>query len=97
MLFKNIQNFDERDKLHYVTVYLSGEKNHFNMKLGWCDSLKFLASKAVVEINFFDNLPVGQVSLNVYLPEKISTCPKKNVLLSFEVNLEKSTEFAKFA
>ena len=41
-----------------------------------------------VEINFFDNLPVGQVLSNVYLPEKISTCPKKGTL-SFAVNLEK--------
>ena len=37
-----------------------------------------------VEINFFDNLP-----------EKISTCLKKNGTLSFEVNLEKRTEFCK--
>ena len=48
------------------------------------------------EINFFDNLPVGQVLSNVYLPEKISTCLKKGTL-SFKVNLEKSTEFAKHA
>ena len=49
-----------------------------------------------VEINVFDNLPVGQVLSNVYLPEKISTCLKKSTL-SFKVNLEKSTEFAKYA
>ena len=30
-----------------------------------------------VEINFFDNLPVGQVLLNVYLPEKILTFLKR--------------------
>ena len=41
-----------------------------------------------VKIIFFDNLPVGQVLSNVYLPEKISTCPKKGTL-SFKVNLEK--------
>ena len=49
-----------------------------------------------VEINFFDNLPVGQVLSNVYLREKISTCLKKGTL-SVKVNLEKSTEFAKYA
>ena len=49
-----------------------------------------------VEINFFDNLPVGQVLSNVYLPEKISICPKKGTL-SFKFNLEKSTEFANYA
>ena len=48
-----------------------------------------------VEINFFDNLPVGQMLSNVYLPEKISACLKKGTL-SFKVNLEKSTEFAKY-
>ena len=33
--------------------------------------------RAGVEINFFNNLPVGQVISSIYLPEKISTCPKK--------------------
>ena len=42
-------------------------------------------------MNFFDNLPVGQVLWNVYLPEE------KVYTLSFEVNFEKSTEFAKYA
>ena len=32
---------------------------------------------AGVEINFFNNLPVGQVISYVCLPEEISTCPKK--------------------
>ena len=49
-----------------------------------------------VKINFFDNLPVGQVLSNVYLPEKISTCLKKGTP-SFKVYLEKRTEFAKYA
>ena len=46
-----------------------------------------------VEINFFNNLPVGQVISNVYLPEKISTCPKKKgtvPTISFEVNFGKT-------
>ena len=43
-----------------------------------------------IEINFFGNLPVWQMLSNVYLPEK-----KRS--LSFGVNLEKSTEFAKCA
>ena len=51
---------------------------------------------SVVEINFFDNLPLGQVLSNDYLPEKNSTCSKK-CTLSFKVNLEISTEFAKYA
>ena len=36
------------------------------------------AANTGVEITFFNNLPVGQVLSNVYLPEEISTCPKKN-------------------
>ena len=43
-----------------------------------------------VEINFFNNLPVGQVISNVYLPEKISTCPKKKGTISFEFNFGKT-------
>ena len=45
-----------------------------------------------VEINFFNNLPFGQVISNAYLPEKISTCPKKKRYrtTSFEVNFGKT-------
>ena len=43
---------------------------------------------SVVEINFFDNLRGAQVLSNIYLPEKISTCPK-NGTLRFKVYLEK--------
>ena len=50
-----------------------------------------------MEINFFDNLPVRKILSNVYLPKNISICPKKKGILSFEINLEKSTEFAKYA
>ena len=35
-----------------------------------------------VEINLFNNLPAGQAISNVYLPEKISTCPKKIVMIT---------------
>ena len=37
-----------------------------------------------VEINFSNNLPVGQVISSVYLPEGILTCPKKKGTISFE-------------
>ena len=37
-----------------------------------------------VEINFFNNLPVGQVVSSVYLLEEISTSPKKIGTISFE-------------
>ena len=37
-----------------------------------------------VEINFFNNLPVGQIIVNVCLAEEISTCPKKIGTKSFE-------------
>ena len=37
-----------------------------------------------VKINFFNNLPVGQVISNVSLPEDISTCPKKIGTISFK-------------
>ena len=36
-----------------------------------------LYSIAGVEINFFNNFPVGQEMFNVYLLNEISTCPKK--------------------
>ena len=50
-----------------------------------------LYSIARVEINFFNNLPVGQVMFNVYLLEEISTCPKKKATKKFEaVTLEKN-------
>ena len=39
---------------------------------------------AGVHINFFNNLPVGQVISNVYLSEEISTCPKTIGTVSFE-------------
>ena len=42
----------------------------------------------MVEINFFDNLRGAQILSNIYLPEKISTCPKKGTL-RFKVYLEK--------
>ena len=38
-----------------------------------------------VEINFFNNLPVGQVIANVYLPGKISTCSKQRDTVHFDV------------
>ena len=38
-----------------------------------------------LKINFFNNLPVGQVISNVYLPEEILTCPKEIGTISFEV------------
>ena len=47
-----------------------------------------------VEINFFNNLPVGQAISNVYLLEKISTCPEKIDTISFEL-LTYGKKFAK--
>ena len=48
-----------------------------------------------VEINFFYNLPVGQLISNVCLPEKISTCPKKIDTVSFEIaNYQKKSQNA---
>ena len=41
-------------------------------------------SSTGVEICFFNNLLVGQVISNAYLPEKISTCPIKIGAISFE-------------
>ena len=45
---------------------------------------QYETAKSGVEINFFNNLLVGQVISNAYLPKKISTCPKKIGTLSFE-------------
>ena len=42
-------------------------------------------SVAGVEVNFFNNLPVGHVISNLYLLEEISTCLKQIGLLSFKV------------
>ena len=39
---------------------------------------------AGVEINFFNNLPIGQVITNAYLPVKISTCPKQIGTVNFD-------------
>ena len=46
--------------------------------------------KAGVEINFFNNLPIGQVISNVYLPEKILTRLKKIGTISIELNFRKT-------
>ena len=43
-----------------------------------------------IEINFFDNLHVGQMLSNVYLPKKISTCPKKKVLYVLRLTWKKA-------
>ena len=45
---------------------------------------KYCSDVKGVEINFFNNLPIGQVKLYIYLPEEISTCPKKIGTMSFE-------------
>ena len=49
-------------------------KNYTNLFGGQTKQLP----SSEIEINFFNNLPAGQVISNVYLPEKLSTCPKKN-------------------
>ena len=65
----------------------------------------FFSRHTGVEINFFNNFPVGQVISNVFLPEKISTCPIKKIgSITFEavylwkknckILLGKNTEFA---
>ena len=41
---------------------------------------------AGVQINFAINLAVGQVILNVYLPEEIPTYPKQISTISFELS-----------
>ena len=47
---------------------------------GWKTKRNVLKSYQGSKLNFFDNLAVGQMLSNVYLPKKISTCPKKKVL-----------------
>ena len=49
-----------------------------------------------VEINFSNNLPVGQVIANVCLPEEISTCPTKMGTISFEAMYTFGKKIVKF-
>ena len=73
------------DILHEVHLLLS---KSFEFHLS--NFVKYLALNtlcgiytAVVKINFFNNLPVGQVITNIYLPKEISTCPNRNGRVHF--------------
>ena len=53
--------------------------------------------KTEAEINFFKNLPVGQVMANVYLPGTILAGPEQIDTVSFDItlkNMDKNTKSA---
>ena len=50
-------------------------------------SVHFTCCLSGVAINFFNNLPVGQIIANVYLPGKSLTCLKQRGTMHFNVQL----------